>query len=127
MQEIKDYLAQFEKLLPVGKAISFTEAERRAGEFLVAMATITNYRHLFSEEKIKFATIQAAVYAEGLSKATGKTVTENKITVEASEEYATAREAIERVENDIAYLKAMYEIFCNGHVFFRQMAKGENA
>ncbi len=126
MQEIKDQLAVYEKLLPVGKSVSFVEAERRAGEFLVAMATITNLRHIFSEEKIKYTSVLAAVYAEGLSKATAKTVTENKVTVEASQEYQSARESVERIENDLSYLKAFYDIFLNGHLFYRQMAKEQN-
>lgn len=126
MNEIKEHLSQYEKLLPVGKSLSFPEAERRAGEFLSAMASITNYRHIFSEERIKFTTIQSVVYAEELSEGTAKTVTENKVTVEASPAYTEARESLERIENDINYLKAFYEVFNNAHIFYRNMAKGDN-
>lgn len=127
MNDIKEHFSQYEKLLPVGKSLSFPEAERRAGEFLAAMAAITNYRHIFSEDRIKFTTIQSVVYAEELSKGTAKTVTENKVTVEASPAYTEAREALERIENDINYLKAFYEVFNNAHIFYRNMAKGDNS
>jgi hypothetical protein len=126
MKEIKEFLEKTSQLLPVGKSISFTEAERRAGEFLAALATITEWRHLLNEEKIKLLTTQTATFAEEMSKGTAKTVTENKMVAEASPAYTSAREELERMENDIAYLKAYFDIYNNAHVFYRQMAKGEN-
>lgn len=126
MQEIKDYLAKFERLLPVGTSISYTEAERRAGEFLGAMAHLANLRHILSDDKIRLLSVQTAVYAEQMGKGTAKTVTENKLTAEASQEYTKAREEFERIENDISYLKAYSDIFSAAHVFYRQMARGEN-
>lgn len=127
MKEIKDFIEKYTALIPVNKSISIPEAERRAGEFLTALATITDWRHAFSEDKIRLLSVQTAVYAEELGKGTAKTVTENKMTAEASPAYTEAREAYERIENDIAYLKAYYEIFNNAHLFYRQMAKGEMA
>ena len=88
-------------------------------------ARITDWRHILSEEKIKFLTVQTAVYSEELSKGTAKTMTENKVTAEASESYSSARESLESIENDLSYLRAYYDIFNNAHVFYRQMAKGE--
>lgn len=123
---MKQFIEKYEALLPVGTSISYTEAERRAGEFLSAMATITNFRHILGEDKIRLLSIQTAVYAQELSKGTAKTVTENKLAAEASAEYTQAREDFERIENDIAYLKAYYEIFNNAHIFYRTMAKGVN-
>lgn len=127
MKEIHRYIEKYVELLPVGKSISFTEAERRAGEFLVAMATITDWRHSFSEDKISKLSVQTAVYAQELFKGTSKTMTENKVTAEASSEFREARETYESVENDISYLKAYFEIFSSAHVFYRQMARGENS
>lgn len=121
--EIKDYLNKQTELLPVNRSISTVEAERRAGVFLEVCAKITDWRHVMAEGKIKDTTVQSVVYAEELSKCTGKTVTENKITVEASPVYTEARESLERGENDLAYLKAMYDVFNNGHLFYRAMAK----
>lgn len=126
MNDMKEYIERYRLLLPVGTSISYTEAERRAGEFLSAQATITDWRHSFSEDKIRLLSIQTAVYAEQMSKGTAKTVTENKLTAEASLEYTKAREELERVENDISYLKSYFDIFSAAHVFYRQMAKGES-
>lgn len=127
MIEVKEYLTKFEALLPVGKSISFVEAERRAGEFLAAMATIANWRHIFSDDKIKLLSLQTATYAEQMSLGTAKTMTENKVTAEASTAYIKAREELESIENDISYLRAYNDIFMAAHVFYRQMAKGENS
>lgn len=127
MTDIKSHIEKYEALLPVGTGLSYVEAERRSGEFLAAMATITNFRHLLGMEKIKLLTVQTATYAQQMSKGTAKTVTENKLTAEASPEYTEAREALEGIENDLSYLKAYYEVFSNGHIFYRNLAKGENA
>lgn len=126
MTELKQLIGKYEELLPVGTSISYTEAERRAGEFLSAMATVTNVKHLLNSDKIRLLSIQTAVYAEQMSKGTAKTVTENKLTAEASEEYTKAREDLENIDNDISYLRAYYDIFNNAHIFYRTMAKGVN-
>lgn len=126
MKEMKEALEKYTKLLPMGTSVSYTEAEKRAGAFLEAMAMVTDWRHLLTQEKIKALSIQTAIYAQELSKGTSKTVTENKIAAEASEEYTRAREDLEGLDNDLSYLKAHYEIFQNGHLFYRQLAKGEH-
>lgn len=126
MTEIKEYIQTIVALLPLAKSISQPEAERRAGEFLAAQSQITEWRHLLSDEKIKLTSVQTAVYAEEMSKGTAKTVTENKMMAEASSSYTNAREELERIENDVSYLKAYYDIFNNGHIFYRAIAKGES-
>lgn len=122
-QEIKEYLTKQTEMLAVNHSISQPEAERRAGLFLEVCAKIVDWRHAMSEGKIETVTMQAVTYAEQLSKCTGKTVTENKLTVEANPAYTGVREELESVENDISYLKAMHEVFLNGHLFYRSMAK----
>lgn len=125
MKEIKDFIAEKAALLPVNKSISIPEAERRAGEFLVAQAQLTEWRHDLSEGKIFALSVQTATYAQELAKGTAKTMTENKVTAEASPEYTKAREDLERIENDLSYLRAYFDIFSAAHVFYRNLAKGE--
>lgn len=122
---MKEILEYYSSLLPLGTSVSYTEAEKRAGLFLEAMAKVTDMRHQFAEQKVKATSVQAAVYAQELAKGTAKTMTENKVTAEASVEYATAREDLENIENDHNYLRTYYEIFQNAHVFYRQAAKGD--
>lgn len=121
--EIKAYLAKQQELLPVNRSISAPEADRRAGVFLEVCAKIIDWKHALSEGKIEATTVQSVTYAEELSKCTGKTITENKVTVEASPVYCAARQELESVDNDISYLKAMYEVFMAAHVFYRNQAK----
>lgn len=127
MSDFKEYIEKYQALLPVGTSISYTEAEKRAGLFLEAQATITDWRHTLSSEKIRLLSVQTAVYAEKMAAGTAKTVTENKLTAEASAEYTKAREDLEHIENDLSYLKAFYDIFQNAHIFYRTMAKGDNS
>lgn len=127
MKEINEFIEKHTSLLPLGNSISFTEAEKRAATFLNALAYITDCRHLLSSEKIKLTSLQSVTYAEELSKCTGKTITENKVTVEANANYIRSREDLESLENDLNYLKAYYDIFTSAHVFYRQMARGDNA
>lgn len=126
MNNIKMELEQYLTLLPVGNSISYTEAEKRAGLFLEAMAKVANSRHELGSDKIKLLSVQTATYAEQMGKGTAKTVTENKLTAEASKEYTKAREELESVDNDLSYLRAMYEIANNAHIFYRNYAKGDN-
>lgn len=121
--EIKTYLQEQTALLAVNRSISTPEAERRAGLFLEVCAKIIDWRHLLSEGKIECVTMQSVVYAEELSKCEGKTITADKISVEANPRYTGVREELESVENDVTYLKSMYEVFQNGHLFYRNMAK----
>lgn len=127
MHEMKEFIEKYTELLPVGTSLSYTEYERRAGLFLEAIAGITNLKHLFTADKIRLLSTQTAIYAQQMSKGTAKTVTENKLAAEASEEYTRAREDLEQIDNDINYLKAYYDIFQNAHVFYRNLAKGENS
>lgn len=123
MNEIKDFIEKYQKLLALNGSISYTEAERRSSEFLHAQATLINWRHILSEEKIRLVSVQTAVYASQMALGGGKTVTQNKIDAEASVDYKIAREELENIENDINYLKSYYDIFLNGHIFYRQLSK----
>lgn len=123
MTEIKNYIEGVARLLPMVKALSITDAEKRAGEFLVAMAKITEFRHLLTSEKIKLLTVQTATYAEQMSMGTASTVTQNKLVAEASVEYTAARENLESIENDLSYLKAYAEIFQNAHIMYRKISQ----
>lgn len=123
----KETIATYETLLPSSTSFSTTEAERRAGEFLVVMAKITDWRHQLYEDKIKKLTVQTATFAEQMSLGTSSTMTQNKMIAEASKPYEKSREDLERVDNDLSYLKAMYEIFLNAHIFYRGIAKDTGA
>lgn len=128
MKEIKDFIEEYVKLLPVpNKGVNASEAERRAGKFLEALAILADCRHTFTEAKIGQLSVQSAVYSEQMAKGTGKTMTENKTNAEASPEYIAAREALETTENDISYLKAYQDIFNNAHIFYRALAKTESS
>lgn len=125
MSEMTDYIQKYTALLPRQSFISQDEAEKKAGEFLCAQAKITEWKHLLTSEKIKLLSLQTATYATEMSKGTAKTVTENKLTAEASVDYVKAREELEQVENDLSYLRSFYDIFNNAHIFYRNLAKGE--
>lgn len=121
--DIQVFIDRYTKLLPVDNSLSTTEMERRAGEFLVAQATLADIKRMLVEEKIKLTTVHVATYAQEMSKGVAKTVTENKLAAEASEAYIVAREDLERIENDISYLKTYGDIFNNAHLFYRSMMK----
>lgn len=121
--DLRSMMEEYAKLLPVGTSVSYVEAERRAGEFLVALAKITDLKHSFSSEKIRLLSVQTSVFASELAKGDGKTITKDKIVAEASEVYQIAREDLEAVDNDLSYLRAYYDIYLNGHLFYRNLAK----
>lgn len=123
MKGMREFVDEFAKLLPVGTSVSLTEAERRAGEFLVAQATIANWKHDFASEQSRLQSTLIATYAQEMSKGTAKTMTENKMFAESSDEHIKAREELEGIESDISYLRAYADIFSQAHVFYRNMAK----
>jgi hypothetical protein len=127
MHDLKELIEKYVSLLPINGSVSYTEAERRAGEFLSILARLADWRHIFSEEKIKLTSVQLAVYAERLQAGNASTVTQNKVLAEASPEYTQAREDLERIENDLSYLKTYAEIFLNAHIFYRSVAKGNES
>lgn len=127
MEQIKKLIDKYVKMLPIeGKFLPPTEAEKRASDFLVACAHVTNHRHDLGNTKIEAVSLERAVYGAVVSNADSKKVTEQRIMAEADKDYQTARENLEQVDNDMTYLKTYYEIFNNAHIFYRQMAKGES-
>lgn len=125
MKEIKEYFEVMNALLPINGSISTPEYERRSGEFLTALAKVADWRHILSEEKIKLTSVHLAVYAEQLAKGSEKTITANKTIAEASSEYTQAREDLERIENDLSYLKTHHEIYMAAHILYRQLSRNE--
>lgn len=127
MKDLQAFIDKYVKMLPIeGKLLSQPEAERRASEFLVACAHVTNLKHDFGNEKIKASSLERAVYAQVISASDSKKITESKLMAEAHEDYQAARENLEQIDNDINFLKSYYEIFLNAHLFYRGQARDLN-
>jgi hypothetical protein len=122
-KSIQERIGKYAKLLPANSNLDPQANEKKASQFLTAMAEVSEWRHAYAQELIKLLSVQTATFAEELSKGTAKTVTENKLTAESSDVYTTAREQLEEVENNLSYLKSYYEIFQNAHVFYRNLCK----
>lgn len=118
-QMIQRYL----DLVPLDNAISRPEAEKRASHFLVAQAHLTNHLLDYRTLQVGAVTKVNAVYASELNRAGGKTVTENKVTAEASAAYAEAREELETINNNIEYFKGYLKIFSDAHILHRNVGK----
>lgn len=125
-EDIQEIISMYVNKLSMTNKVSVNECEIRAGEFLSALATIADFRHMISEDKIKDTSLVSSIYSEKLSQASGKTVTENKTHVEANKDYIQVREQLETTENNINYLKTYQEIFLNAHLYYRQLSKSEN-
>lgn len=125
MKEIKEQIANWNKMLPSGNAVTQVEAERRASQFLVASAHLAEWIHIIKESKIKADSIKIATYSEQMKKSESKLVTEKKAEAEASEAYITVREEFEYLENDVSYLRTYLELYGNAHVFYRQISKDQ--
>ena len=121
--EIKSYIEKVSQSLELTTSISIADAEKRASLFLTAQAKLADWKHLLGEGQIKAQSVLNAVYAQELSKGTSKTMTENKVTAEASKEFRAAREEFELITNDISYLRTYMDIYSAAHVFYRNMCK----
>lgn len=103
--------------------MTYGESESRAGQFLEARGSVLDLSHLLRGELVKVTSMHAVIYASQLDKAQAKTITESKVIAEASDIYIKARENVENIENDMAYLKGMYDLFHDAHLLYRQMSK----
>lgn len=120
----QSFIDHYVELLP-SKNVSQSEAESRAGEFLLAVAHISNMRHLYSNDKIKAESMERIIYGKLITSLKGTKITENKILVESNPEYQLVREELERIQSDMEHLKHFQDIFMNAHVFYRQVSKGD--
>lgn len=127
MKDVQEKLEKYVEMLRVDRAmLTPSEAEHRAGELLYINAHLSNWRYLYTNEKIKAQSMEQAVYASVLSRLAVKKITESKILVEADPEYQKAREKVESLDNDLNYFRHYQEIFNNGHIFFRQLSNTLN-
>jgi hypothetical protein len=110
-------------LLDRTTASSQRDMEVRASSLLMIVAELSQERHELENEKIKASSTERGTFANAVHKAEGKNVTEKKLWAEAKPEYVQAKEALSAVDNDVAYLKAMIDVFMNGHVMWRQFSK----
>lgn len=122
----QDFIEQYLELLPTTNGVSQVEAERRAAEFLVGAAHLSTLRQLYANELSKALSMERAMYCRILATIKGEKITENKIKIEANHEYQEYREKLEGIQSDIDYLKQHHDIFFNAHIFYRQLAKGDN-
>ena len=125
MDDIRAKIHAAVEILPTERAVSEREAERRAGQFLLIQAHITDKMDELNHEKIGTTSILAAIYPKLMAMETSKQVTEKKVNVEGHEDYLAAREAVETIEAQLNYLKTYFKIFENAHIFYRQLAKAE--
>lgn len=123
MENIDEFLEKYISMLPTEGSTSEQEVQRRASEFLVAMAHLTDYKHKLGDEKIKTISIRDAEYAKALNLAEGGDANKRKANAEAAPDYVKAREEHETVENKLYTINTYVDIFKNAHHFYRKMMK----
>jgi hypothetical protein len=122
---IHDMVDEYNELLPMATTISQVDAEMRATKFLVAVALLTNIKHALGDELIAATSVEKGVYAKIMNRDESKTVGQRDANVKAHPEYIAAREALEKVENDMDFIKTYQKIYDNAHIFYRQLARME--
>lgn len=114
---------EYSEMIPRPHALSTQENERRALEFLVAMAKLSNLKKACEDAKIEASSLEKAVYAASIHRAGGKNITEKKVEAEADGEYMIARELFEKFEVLKSFIDAYYGIFENAHIMYRNLSK----
>jgi hypothetical protein len=125
--ELAEFIEEYMKLLPSDEVVHPREAERRASQFLTAIAVLAQYKHTLGSQRIKATSLERVANAQAIQLASGKTITEKKVEAEASSVYIAAREAFETEENDISYVRTLMEVFNNAHIQYRQMSRGDQS
>jgi hypothetical protein len=120
----KFVMSYIEKLKPEG-IINKKEADNRAADFLYAVAIISTERKKLSDERVSVESANKVVYADVFVKQEDKNVTDKKIKTEANPDFIEIRELLENLDNNINYLKTMEKTLENGHIFYRNLYKGD--
>lgn len=125
-----NYLPLLEKIKDGYEAgVSVVEAEKLAGEFLYAMATIAGELQASDlnarMRKTGVKAVRAAIYLEEARKG-DKKPTEAMLgaLVDVSEMVVTEQEAFDKAENQLEALQNYFNIFREAHIFYRGIAKG---
>lgn len=111
------------------QGVTADEAEKLASEFLHAQMMIAaELRNLDLDARMKKSgvkAIRAAIYLDICSKA-DKKPTESQIAalIDTDKVVGTEQQAFDQAEVDRNELERYYDIFGNGHIHFRTVAKG---
>jgi len=102
---------------------SYSEYKERAGNFLVIQAFLTTYLKDVVDELSKYESLKEAMYADVISEAEGKSITEKKINVAKKSGYVSIRESFEQLESVKEWVKGHIKIFENAHIFYRGFSR----
>lgn len=128
---LKQMCAELEKEIESAytAGVTMEEAERLAAKFLHAQLLISSELSKVDLDarmrKSGTKAVRAAVYLSIVSQAEKKP-TENQIgsIIDTDEAVKKEQDAYDRAEVDKAQLERYYDIFLNGHIYMRGVAKG---
>lgn len=104
-------------------AHSLADAKPRASRFLIVMALLTDFLKDIEEELPKLQTLVDAGYAQAISTALGKNITEKKVAAEASRDYTSVREQKAKLDALRDWTKNHIKIFDHAHLMYRQYSR----
>lgn len=112
------------------QGVTMEEAERWAAKCLSAQIDLS--QELMTADlgarmrKNEYKTMRARVYLDTVQASEGKKPTEAMIEaiIATSQEVAATQNAFEEEENASEALQRLYDIFRDGHLFYRGVAKG---
>lgn len=125
--DLRSYIKSHLDLLPVEQTLQPSDAECRAARLLVATAFLADYRHSMLAAKIAANSEAISTYSKVMNTTEfgpKVTVTEKKSLTEANPDYLKSQESVDVFENNAKYLSTIIEVFNNGHLLLRQIAKG---
>jgi hypothetical protein len=104
-------------------ANALANSKDRSARFLVIQAILATYLKSLEEAKAQLTTITEASFAQAIKYASGKNVTENKISASVDPQYSSTRENSEKLDAEINWIKTHMKIFENAHILFRQFLR----
>lgn len=123
--EINEVVDQYVELLPTEGLSNQIGAENKASRFLLAIAKLAALRDQLLNNKIQADSLKTVSYAEAINGAVGTNAPTKTANAEANSDFLTVEGAAKRIDNDLAYLKTMMEVFNNAHLLYRNLMKGE--
>lgn len=111
-------------LLEISKVLGTNEAYSRGASMLSAQGALTHVWKELADKLVLARSQEEVAYHQALSTAEGKDAEARKASAKANPIYIKARQEVELLENNVAYIQSFNRQFDAGFRIFSYMIKG---
>lgn len=99
------------------------EAMRLASLFFKATYEVNKIKRQVKSEVILLEQASNALFTSAVGRAEGENVTQRKLNANKDLEYLKIMKMFGEKQNEFEYLRGLYDIMTNGHIFYKNLAR----